>query len=85
MSRLVALVVSLSALVAVAQPEPRVEPKRQRPPVQDHDFTGGQAIQGGRVAPFSEWNVVPEKSRFKNLIRLRASFANELANSVDAL
>jgi hypothetical protein len=84
MSRLVALTVSLVSVVALAQPEPRAEPKRQRVPVQNVDLTATE-VRGGRVLPVSDWVFVPERSRFKNLIRLRASFANELANSVDAL
>lgn len=85
--RLPVLVVTLLASVSLAQPAPSAEAKRLKAShaVQTVDFTNPQAIGGLREAPVMSWEVIPEKSRFKNLIRLRASFANELANSVDAL
>jgi hypothetical protein len=85
--RLSLLVVTLLASISLAQPAPNAEAKRLQPThaVQTVDFTNPQAIGGLREGPVVSWEIVPEKTRFKSLIRLRASFANELANSVDAL
>jgi hypothetical protein len=82
----VVLLTCLLSLSALAQSGARVEsPRGARLPVQRLDFTGPQAIEGTRERPVMTWQSVPERKVFRRLLHVRASFANELANSADAL
>lgn len=58
---------------------------KSKPPVQNVDFGQGEDVRGGRASPFNDVVLVREKTVFKNLIQVRASFTNELNRSVDAL
>lgn len=73
------LVASLISTIAFAQTEKRAVPKPQQ-----LDFTGTR-IDGDRVIPVVEFTVVPERPVFKRRIAVRASFANELHQSVEAI
>jgi hypothetical protein len=54
------------------------------PPPQTIIFTGAE-VKGGIVGPMNEYQVIPERPRFRGLIQVRGSFARELARSVDAI
>lgn len=75
------LVVCFAASSALAQAD-RAPPKV---PVQRVDFSTGSSVSGSVEAPVVEFTVLPERPRFKRLIQLRGSFANELHRSVDAM
>ena len=68
------------AATSFAQPE---RPSKKTP-VQTIDLTG-TTLEGGIERPVMEFTVLPERPRFKRLIQIRGSFANELHQSVDAL
>lgn len=69
------------AATSFAQTDPQPTKKS---PVQNVDFTG-TSIRGDIEKPVVEFQVIPERSRFKRMIQIRGSFANELHNSVDAI
>jgi len=54
-------------------------------PVQNIDFGSGSTVNGERELPIVEFTLLPERPRFKRLLRVRGSFANELHQSVDAV
>ncbi|MBL8922538.1 MAG: hypothetical protein JNJ54_27045 [Myxococcaceae bacterium] len=77
-----AVVSLLIATASFAQADRPAPPAR--PPVQTLTFTEAE-VSGGIVKPMNEFQVIPERPRFRGLIQLRGSFARELARSVDAV
>lgn len=80
--RLVLVVSLLLAHASFAQATRSEAPPR--PPVQTLTFTEVE-LSGGIVKPLNEFQVIPERPRFRGLIQVRGSFARELARSVDAI
>jgi len=63
----------------------QTERTSKKPPVQNIDFGSGSTVKGGIERPVVQFTTLPERPRFKRLIQIRGSFANELHQSVDAL
>lgn len=57
----------------------------KKPTVQNIEFGKGSTVEGGRELPVVQFTTLPERPRFKRMLQIRGSFANELHQSVDAL
>ncbi len=80
MRTFIALLVTISSL-AFAQTE---QPKQQTPKPQVVTF-GDHEVDGVRELPTNTYVLVHTKTKFDSLIKMRASFNDKLAASVDSL